>query len=373
MRSLARRVFSSASVKSSVNQPVVATPSRILVVLRLANSGCVGDVRGAADLRLVTADEVTVLGGHQVARLDDVRAHVEGQLVRAEGVLRPVAAGPAVADDRRLRQALVATTAVLPPLPRRRRSPRRARPEDRSARAEHRGPEQPNAPRRQLRSVPVTPATSCMPHVSRPPSPASTALRPVKRGADRRCAGTCPSRDDLWAAHGGSQRPRCGLRDRVVRMTPRDGAPPQVNMGQHCVSSRVNPMCNHAGSREYRPHLHRLQLIRHGTALTPEGPLSRFALIKAVLGPIMRLMFRPRVEGAENIPGDRSGHPGRQPPHLHRLDDPAAGLRPSGLLHRQGRVRHRQGPQGPADGLVLHRLRHDPGRPRRRPTAVSRR
>jgi 1-acyl-sn-glycerol-3-phosphate acyltransferase len=32
--------------------------------------------------------------------------------------------------------------------------------------------------------------------------------------------------------------------------------------------------------------------------------LSRFALIKAVLGPIMRLMFRPRVEGAEHIPGD---------------------------------------------------------------------
>lgn len=32
--------------------------------------------------------------------------------------------------------------------------------------------------------------------------------------------------------------------------------------------------------------------------------MSRFALIKAVLGPVMRLMFRPRVEGAEHIPGD---------------------------------------------------------------------
>ncbi len=32
--------------------------------------------------------------------------------------------------------------------------------------------------------------------------------------------------------------------------------------------------------------------------------MSRFALIKALLGPIMRLMFRPRVEGVENIPGD---------------------------------------------------------------------
>ncbi|MFF4212950.1 lysophospholipid acyltransferase family protein [Streptomyces sp. NPDC001796] len=38
--------------------------------------------------------------------------------------------------------------------------------------------------------------------------------------------------------------------------------------------------------------------------MTPEGPLSRFALIKAVLGPIMRLMFRPQVEGAEHIPAD---------------------------------------------------------------------
>ncbi|MEU6402817.1 lysophospholipid acyltransferase family protein [Streptomyces sp. NPDC046985] len=38
--------------------------------------------------------------------------------------------------------------------------------------------------------------------------------------------------------------------------------------------------------------------------MTPEGPLSRFALIKAVLGPIMRLMFRLRAEGAERIPGE---------------------------------------------------------------------
>ena len=32
--------------------------------------------------------------------------------------------------------------------------------------------------------------------------------------------------------------------------------------------------------------------------------MSRFVFIKAVLGPIMRLMFRTRVEGVENIPGD---------------------------------------------------------------------
>jgi hypothetical protein len=38
-RSLARSVFSSASVKSSVNHPVTDTPSIVLVTLRPANSG----------------------------------------------------------------------------------------------------------------------------------------------------------------------------------------------------------------------------------------------------------------------------------------------------------------------------------------------
>ncbi|WP_399882946.1 lysophospholipid acyltransferase family protein [Streptomyces sp. BBFR51] len=32
--------------------------------------------------------------------------------------------------------------------------------------------------------------------------------------------------------------------------------------------------------------------------------MSRFVFIRAVLGPIMRLMFRTRVEGVQNIPGD---------------------------------------------------------------------
>ncbi|MDT0545263.1 MULTISPECIES: lysophospholipid acyltransferase family protein [Streptomyces] len=31
--------------------------------------------------------------------------------------------------------------------------------------------------------------------------------------------------------------------------------------------------------------------------------MSRFTFLKAVLGPLMRLMFRPQVEGAERIPG----------------------------------------------------------------------
>ena len=39
-RSRAYSVFSSASVKSSVNQPSMRSPSMVLTVLRLANSGC---------------------------------------------------------------------------------------------------------------------------------------------------------------------------------------------------------------------------------------------------------------------------------------------------------------------------------------------
>ena len=39
MRSFARSVLSSASVKSSVNQPVSAVPSIVFVVRRSANSG----------------------------------------------------------------------------------------------------------------------------------------------------------------------------------------------------------------------------------------------------------------------------------------------------------------------------------------------
>ncbi|MFI8827189.1 lysophospholipid acyltransferase family protein [Streptomyces sp. NPDC053431] len=31
--------------------------------------------------------------------------------------------------------------------------------------------------------------------------------------------------------------------------------------------------------------------------------MSRLAIMKAALGPVLRLMFRPRVEGAENVPG----------------------------------------------------------------------
>ncbi|PRH78650.1 1-acyl-sn-glycerol-3-phosphate acyltransferase [Streptomyces solincola] len=48
-------------------------------------------------------------------------------------------------------------------------------------------------------------------------------------------------------------------------------------------------------TREYRLEPH--------TGSHSEDSLSRFALFKAVLGPVLRLWFRPRLEGMENIPG----------------------------------------------------------------------
>ncbi|GAA3241269.1 hypothetical protein GCM10020256_64110 [Streptomyces thermocoprophilus] len=81
--------------------------------------GVVGDVRGAAGLRLVPADEMPVPGGGRVAGLDDVGARVEGEPVGAEGVSGAVAAGAAVSDDRRAGQALQPASAA-----RARRGPR---------------------------------------------------------------------------------------------------------------------------------------------------------------------------------------------------------------------------------------------------------
>lgn len=90
----------------------------LLVALRPHELGVVGDVRGAGDVVLVPADEVAVLGRHEVL-LDDVRAQVQRQLVGAEGVLGAVAAGPAVTDHRRhgevpQRAVTAAVTAASP-------------------------------------------------------------------------------------------------------------------------------------------------------------------------------------------------------------------------------------------------------------------
>ena len=99
MRSLACSVLSSASVKSSVNQPVIVTPSIDLGRPAVGELGMVGDVGRPADLRLVADDEHVVLRGHEVG-LDVVGAHARGERVGPERVLGPVAGGAAVTVDR---------------------------------------------------------------------------------------------------------------------------------------------------------------------------------------------------------------------------------------------------------------------------------
>ena len=100
-RSRARSVLSSASVKSSVNQPVIEVPSIVFVVRRrAANSG-----------RLATSvvpeisfswrhDEDAVLRGHEVG-LDEVGALLDRERVGRERVLGPLAARAAVGDHDR--------------------------------------------------------------------------------------------------------------------------------------------------------------------------------------------------------------------------------------------------------------------------------
>ena len=82
IRSVARRVRSSASVKSSVNQPVRKVVPKTREVRRSANSGRRGDVGGAGELVLVPHDERAVAAEDQVG-LDQVGALVDGELVRA--------------------------------------------------------------------------------------------------------------------------------------------------------------------------------------------------------------------------------------------------------------------------------------------------
>ena len=67
----------------------------------------VGDVGGAADLRLVAGDEHAVLGADEVG-LDVVGAELGGEAVGRERVLGAVAGGAAVADDERPRMVVVA-------------------------------------------------------------------------------------------------------------------------------------------------------------------------------------------------------------------------------------------------------------------------
>ena len=99
-RSRARRVLSSARVKSSVNQPVTETSSMVFGAAAVGEIGTVGHVSRAADLVLVAGDQIAV-AGHDQIRLDEVGALFDGQFIGRAGVLGPLARGAAMGDDER--------------------------------------------------------------------------------------------------------------------------------------------------------------------------------------------------------------------------------------------------------------------------------
>ncbi|MNO06503.1 hypothetical protein D3C81_2283000 [compost metagenome] len=69
---MARRVFSSASVKSVANQPSSSTPSTMRLVLRLANSG-----------RLATSVVLVMLGSWRATRWPSLVATRSGSMKSA--------------------------------------------------------------------------------------------------------------------------------------------------------------------------------------------------------------------------------------------------------------------------------------------------
>ena len=91
-------VLISDSVKSSVNQPVMVSPSMIWVRRRCRKLRVPRDIRGAADFIFMPRDEHPVARHHQIG-LDVVRALFDRQAIRLEGVLGPFAARAAMCND----------------------------------------------------------------------------------------------------------------------------------------------------------------------------------------------------------------------------------------------------------------------------------
>ena len=86
IRSTARRVRSSARVKSSANQPVQLLAVDLLGGAAVGELGAAGDVGGQRELVLVADDEDAVPADHDVG-LDQVGTEVDRQLVAGGGVL----------------------------------------------------------------------------------------------------------------------------------------------------------------------------------------------------------------------------------------------------------------------------------------------
>jgi hypothetical protein len=76
----------------------------LLAGVPVGELGMLGDVGGAADLRLVPGHEHPVRRRHQVG-FEEVGAHPGGQLVAGQGVLGPQPAGAAMGDEQHRRSA----------------------------------------------------------------------------------------------------------------------------------------------------------------------------------------------------------------------------------------------------------------------------
>ena len=111
----ARSVFSSASVKSSVNQPVTLRRRRSSwSACGSANSGWSATSVVSPISFSCRATSTAVLGRHQVG-LDQVGALVDRQFVGRQRVLGPLAAGAAVGDDDRAATADCGDARAWPP------------------------------------------------------------------------------------------------------------------------------------------------------------------------------------------------------------------------------------------------------------------
>jgi hypothetical protein len=62
--------------------------------------GPLRDIRGLCDVGLVTRDQTTVPGGHEIG-LDEIGTHLDGEPIGLERMFRSVPGGAAMGDDER--------------------------------------------------------------------------------------------------------------------------------------------------------------------------------------------------------------------------------------------------------------------------------
>ncbi len=104
VRTQLRQPLARAQRLDLVEREVLAEPARALDTVHHLHAAAVGEHRAIGDigavgqLVFVAGDQHAVARGHEV-RLDEVRALLDRQRIRGQGVFGPVAAGAAVGDD----------------------------------------------------------------------------------------------------------------------------------------------------------------------------------------------------------------------------------------------------------------------------------